>query len=241
MNKKVEKKPTVKKVAVKKPAIKKPAVKKLAIKKGMAKKVATRAVVKRASVKKQSSRSVAKNTNSSSNWFSRIAILLLVVLFGLSVSKLHQTNTQSSDTVISTQVQKLKTIFDQIHQDCGIVDFEHEQNYIDFLTVESFVGSEIGSMNLLYPKEWKGPYVQDNPTVQEQQYIILDNKSGYFIVPGDGVELANGSIVGEDFILDYETDMDQAILRDDELKSDSGVLAVQLDVGQNTLNKMFSH
>jgi hypothetical protein len=221
MNKKVEKKPAVKKAQVANSV--------------------TSAVSKKASVKKKSSKSVVKNTNSSSNWFSRIAVLLLVVLFGLSVYKLYQTNTQSSDTVISTQVQKLKTIFDQIHQDCGIVDFEHEQNYIDFLTVESFVGSEIGSMNLLYPKEWKGPYVQDNPTVQEQQYVILDNKSGYFIVPGDGVELANGSIVGEDFILDFETDMDQAILRDDELKSESGVLAVQLNVGKNTLNKLFSH
>ena len=207
-------------------------------KKVQKKSVATKKIVKKPATKRKT---VEKNIDSSPYWFSRAAIILFMLLFSISIYKLYQTNIQSSDVVISTQVQKLKTIFNQIHQDCGIIDFEHEQNHIDFLTVETFVGSEIGSMNLLYPKEWKGPYVQDNPTIQEQQYLILENKSGYFIVPGDGVELANGSIIGEDFILDYETDMEQSMLRDDELKSESGVLAVKLNIGKNTLNKIFSH
>lgn len=221
MNKKIVKasvKKVTKKVSTKKPAQK---------------------VVKKTQPKKRVSTKVVQNTESQSQWFSRVAILLFVLLFGVSVYKLYQNSSQSTDVVIATQVQKLQTIFNQIHKDCGIVDFEHEQNYIDFLTVESFVGSEIGSVNLLYPKQWKGPYVQDNPTAQEQQYIILDNESGYFIVPGDGVTLANGAVVGEDFILDYETDMEEAMTREDQLKSSSGILAAKLDVGKNTLHKMF--
>jgi len=185
-------------------------------------------------------KSIVKITESQSIWFSRGAITLFIFLFAISIYKLYQNNAHASDAVIAEQVKKLQDIFHQIHTDCGIVSFEHEKNYIDFLTVESFVSSEIGSMNLLYPKQWRGPYVQDNPTVQEQQYVVLKNKSGYFIVPGDGVHLTNGFIIGKDFILDYETDMEQAMIREDQLKSASGVLAAKLDVGKNTLMKLFS-
>ena len=178
------------------------------------------------------SKRVVKSTESQSQWFSRVAILLFVSLFGISIYKLYRTSTRSSDVIITEQVQKLKTIFDQIHKDCGIIDFEHEKNHIDFLTVKSFVGSEVGPMNLLYPRQWKGPYVQDNPTIQEEMYVILHNKSGYYIVPGDGVKLLNGKVVGTDVVLDYQTDMKQAMLQEDALKSESGVLAVKIDVGK---------
>lgn len=212
--------------------------------KAQAKKVVKKSVnkaVKKAVPRKRSVRKTAGTMESQSQWFSRGAILLFLLLSGVSVYKLYQNSVHSTDVVIATQVKDLQGIFHQIHEDCGIVDFEHEKNYIDFLTVESFVGSEIGAVNLLYPKQWKGPYLQDNPTAQEQQYVVLHNKSGYYIVPGDGVILASGVVVGKDLILDYETDMEQAMLRSDQLKSSSGVLAVKLDVGKNRLNKMFGN
>ena len=87
----------------------------------------------------------------------------------------------------------------------------------------------------------EGPYVQDNPTIQEEMYVILHNKSGYYIVPGDGVKLLNGKVVGTDVVLDYQTDMKQAMLQEDALKSESGVLAVKIDVGKNSLTKVFSN
>jgi hypothetical protein len=197
------------------------------------------AEVQKDSLSAGSGKKSKSKTEVSSQRFSVIAILLFLLLFAVSIYKLYQNSAASSDVVISGQVQKLQSIFQQIHQHCGIVDFEHERNYIDFLTIERFVGSEVGSMNLLYPKEWAGPYVEDNPTIQEKQYVVLHNKSGYFIVPDNGVKLTNGAVVGIDFVLNYETDMEQAMNSLEQLKSDSGVLAATLDVGKNTLTQIF--
>ena len=201
---------------------------------------AEEAVAKKESFKEAAPKTSTRNSGISSQRFSQAAILLFLILSVVSVYKLYQNSSASSDVVISGQVQKLQEIFQNIHKNCGIVDFEHERNYIDFLTIESFVGSEVGSMNLLYPKEWAGPYVEDNPTIQEKQYIVLRNKSGYFIVPDNGVKLTNGTVVGTDFVLDYETDMEQAMMSEDQLKSPSGILAAKLDVGKNTLTQIFS-
>ena len=203
-------------------------------------KSAEEAVAKKESFKEAVPKTSTRNSGISSQRFSQAAILLFLILSVVSVYKLYQNSSASSDVVISGQVQKLQEIFQNIHKNCGIVDFEHERNYIDFLTIESFVGSEVGSMNLLYPKEWAGPYVEDNPTIQEKQYIVLRNKSGYFIVPDNGVKLTNGTVVGTDFVLDYETDMEQAMMSEDQLKSPSGILAAKLDVGKNTLTQIFS-
>ena len=203
-------------------------------------KSAEEAVAKKESFKEAVPKTSTRNSGISSQRFSQAAILLFLILSVVSVYKLYQNSSASSDVVISGQVQKLQEIFQNIHKNCGIVDFEHERNYIDFLTIESFVGSEVGSMNLLYPKEWAGPYVEDNPTIQEKQYIVLRNKSGYFIVPDNGVKLTNGTVVGTDFVLDYETDMEQAMMSEDQLKSPSGTLAAKLDVGKNTLTQIFS-
>ena len=70
-----------------------------------------------------------------------------------------------------------------------------------FLTnpVKSFEGSEVGSLNLAYPKKWQGPYLGDNPTFQGKAYQIIRTKNGYFVTPGDGIMLPNGLVIGRDF------------------------------------------
>lgn len=111
------------------------------------------------------------------------------------------------DNVIADDIQKLHTIFDEIDQNCQILGFEHEKNYVDFLNVIKFAGSEVGSMNLIYPEHWKGPYLKDNPTAQEKYYQIVETKKGYYIAPGDGVKLANGKVIGKDIILNKNSDI----------------------------------
>lgn len=117
------------------------------------------------------------------------------------------------DQVIHEHITELHDIFTRIDADCHILHFDHQKNYIDFLNVVKFVGSEVGSMNLAYPDKWKGPYLQDNPTMQEKQYQIVRTHKGYYIVPGEGVELCNGKIIGKDIIFDEKADID-AMLKD---------------------------
>lgn len=171
---------------------------------------------------------------------SFIAGSLLLILFGISVFVLWKQAKSSTDVVIAQDVAQLQKIFEDIHRDCGIVDFEHTKNYIDFLTVKEFVGSEVGAMNLLHPTNWKGPYVQNNPTIQEKEYIILRTEKGYFIVPGEGVALGNGKIVGKDFGLNENADVQKWLGDHNKLYSQFGALGAKIEVGVGPIRQVLS-
>ncbi len=164
--------------------------------------------------------------------FSREMRLGIAVVFGLlffvTLVRFYTVGQTLTSALIAEDVQRLADIFRTIDATVGIEDFEHDKNYIDFLTIKTFVGSEVGSMNLRYPEKWQGPYLEDNPTMQEKIYSVMKNRQGWFIVPGDGVELSNGKVVGKDLVLDKNTDM-LALLRDPEALVYNGkALAAQI-------------
>jgi hypothetical protein len=137
--------------------------------------------------------------------------------------------------VILEDLGKLKIIFDRINSDCGILGFEHEKNYIDFLTVKSFVSSEIGAMNLIMPEKWQGPYVQENPSLQSKKYEIVKTKKGYYIMPGAGVQLSNGKIMGSDIIITPATDIDALLRQEDGLVYQGNPLVAEVSMHKKTL------
>lgn len=118
---------------------------------------------------------------------------------------------QQVDEIIAYDVSLIAKTLMQIDQDCTILSFEHEKNFIDFLNVISFYGSEVGPINLAHPENWRGPYLEDNPTMQEKYYQVLDTKDGYYVVPGPGVQLSNGLVIGENVQLDRTTNIQQMI------------------------------
>jgi hypothetical protein len=140
---------------------------------------------------------------------------------------------QLNDLLIAQDIQKLVQIFKQIDETCEIIDFDHQKNLIDFLNVGSFSGSEVGSMNLKYPEKWQGPYVEENPTMQEQPYMIVKTKKGLFIVPGEGVKLANGKVIGKDIILTPETDIEKLMSDKKALLFNNQSLATRLILKKN--------
>lgn len=140
-----------------------------------------------------------------------LTVLLFLTLVGISVVGIYFGSKQQSSQIISGDIQQLVTIFKRIHSDCKIIDFDYQKNRINFLNVISFMGSEVGPMNLSHPENWQGPYLEDNPTIQEKEYIIVDTNKGYFITPDDGVVLPNGKTIGKDIILDKESDIAKMI------------------------------
>lgn len=162
-------------------------------------------------------------------FFSAVLLLLLLVL---SLATYWRQTATYRDNLIAEHIRILSDVFKKIDEQCGIIDFEHQRNYIDFLTVESFVGSEIGSMNLRYPQHWQGPYLDDNPTIQEKYYEIRSTHKGYFIVPGEGVELTNGKVIGKDIIFTKDSDIEEFI-KEGILKNNERALAAKISVTGN--------
>lgn len=137
------------------------------------------------------------------NWtpISYIICAVLVILFVISIGAFWWQGRHYQTTLMVQHLNQLAAIFKDIEATAGIVNFDHQINYIDFLNVKKFKGSTLGSMNLRYPDRWRGPYVTKNPTIQEQYYQIVESNQGYFITPGNGVRLANGKTVGTDIDL----------------------------------------
>lgn len=136
-----------------------------------------------------------------------LAFAVILVFVGLSIKESFYHERQISGTVIANDVQKLQKIFEDIHKTCRILSFDYPKNPINFLNVQTFTSSEVGSMNLAHPKKWQGPYVEDNLEVQGIAYQVVRTKKGYFITPGDGVTLPNGKKVGSDIPIDENTDI----------------------------------
>jgi hypothetical protein len=164
--------------------------------------------------------------------YAFLASVIFGFLFLLAVGQLLYQARTIADHVIADDIQRLGKIFATINDECKITGFEHQKNDIDFLNVEKFTGSKIGPMNLAAPQHWHGPYMKENPTVQEKPYQIVRTMKGYYITPGQGVQLSNKKVIGKDIILDENVDMD-ALLQDPQALQFKGKpLAVHISVNE---------
>lgn len=147
-------------------------------------------------------------------WVSVLVGLGLVGLFGYTVYFFWFQGKHEINEFIAADTSHLTEMLQQIDQQCEIMSFDQEKSYINFLNVGCFEGSEVGPMNLAYPQKWEGPYLKDNPTLQGFYYYVLKNKNGYYVVPGDGVKLSNGKVLGKDIVIAAETDIEQLLKRE---------------------------
>ena len=140
---------------------------------------------------------------------SAIIIGLLIVSF---INFFYRSDVVSG-TIITQEVKRLSDVFKTIHEQCTILGFDSQQNIINFLNVTSFSGSEVGPMNLARPDKWQGPYMDENPTIQSKEFMVVKTHDGLFITPGNGVRLPNGKVIGKDVILSEDADI-AALMKD---------------------------
>lgn len=157
---------------------------------------------------------------------------LLVVTF---VNYFYRSDVVSS-TIITQEVKRLTDIFQKIHEDCTISGFDNQQNIINFLNVGTFTGSEVGPMNLARPDKWQGPYLDENPTIQSKEFMVVKTDSGLFITPGNGVRLPNGKVVGKDVVLSKDADIAAMMQDSNALRFKDRALAQKLILSSSRIN-----
>lgn len=128
-------------------------------------------------------------------------LFILTIFYSLYNQKL------SLDHLIRRDVARISLALKKIDQDADITSFEHVKNHVNFLNVVDFVGSEVGPMNLKKPKGWQGPYMNDNPTMHEQYYLVVNLDGKYYITPGEGVKISSGQRIGKQIHLNNEADI----------------------------------
>ena len=57
--------------------------------------------------------------------------------------------------------------------------------------------------------------MENNPSIQGKEYLLVRTKKGYFVTPGEGVKLPNKKVVGVDIKLDENADID-AMMKDEK-------------------------
>lgn len=155
--------------------------------------------------------------------FSLLTIVVIALLVGITIFNGRSIIKRDVGEFIAQDIARLATIFEDINRTAGILSFDHQKNRIDFLNIkkDGFVGSELGSMNLIHPDKWQGPYEKEMPRIQEEDYMIVRTQQGYFITPGDGVKLPNGKIIDTDIILDENADIEY-MMHDEQMLSYHG-------------------
>lgn len=134
-----------------------------------------------------------------------------------------------NDELIAQHIQTLKDIFYTINKECKIIAFRYKKNIIDFLNVKSFMSNIVGPMSIKYRDKWQGPYLDNNLSIRNIFYQIIKTKKGYYILPGDGVQLSNGKIIGKTLVINKCTDIDLLLSDSNDLNINKKPMAAKLD------------
>lgn len=172
---------------------------------------------------------ISKINKISKRYFIVFSVTFFIGLISLFVWRNFQSRPHLTAVLINKDISRILDALSKIDRDCSILDVEGNKNAIDFLSVEKFSGSEVGPFNLAYPKNWKGPYIKQNPALQGISYEIVTAKDGIFVVPGNGVYLPTGLTIGKDFKIDKDSLILQMIKKGGELNFDGRPLAVKID------------
>lgn len=175
---------------------------------------------------------MTRHKNKLFRWYPILAIAVIVGLITFSIVTFRARKARDKGVMLATDISRLACIFQQIDATAGIAGFDFAKNEINFLNIkkDGFVGSEVGSMNLIRPARWEGPYVTEVSSLQEQNYMIARTKQGYFIAPRDGVQLPNGKVIGKDIILDENADI-ESMMQDNSLLAHNGApLAAKINI-----------
>lgn len=131
--------------------------------------------------------------------------------------------------LVHQEVEQVAQLLARIDADCNVLSIRSGCNKIDFLNVISFAGSQVGPLNLMHPKKWRGPYINDNPVFDGKLYELAETIHGYFVVPGLGARLPNGLVMGKDIILRPTTNIPAMVQPGGALHHDGYAFAHKLE------------
>lgn len=140
-------------------------------------------------------------------YFTLLSVSFLSLLTLIFFGRMFYNKPVFLASIIKDDLLLLNRALNQIDKECNILTIRNDNAVIDFLTVQKFVGSTIGCLNLAYPERWKGPYLQRTPTYQTKPYQLIKARDGLFVIPGNGVQLPNGLTVGKDIIINETTNV----------------------------------
>lgn len=160
--------------------------------------------------------------------FPLVGIFILLALVVIGVHGIIKKNPEMMAAKIHKDLQQLLMVFEKINKDCSILAIDNTVATIDFLTIEKPLGVEVGCLTLAYPEKWQGQYLKKNLKYQDFYYQIIQAHDGLYIVPGNGAQLPNGFIMGQDIEITKNTDLHELLKPGGMLTYGKNVFAIVL-------------
>jgi hypothetical protein len=161
-------------------------------------------------------------------YFPVVSTLFFAVIILVFAIRIFYSRPRIIASIIEDDVKLVTLVLEKIDAKCNILNIEDDYNEVNFLNVASFKGSQVGPINLAYPDRWEGPYLRVNPTIQKKFYEIVRAKDGYFVMPGKGVRLPHGLVMGEDIKITSETAVRPMLERESPLLYEGRFFAAKL-------------
>ena len=80
-----------------------------------------------------------------------LAVTLFCIFIIIAIFNTFVSTKEYEVDIIERDVTQLADAIKHIEKDCKILSFESQKNSINFLNVQSFVGSKVGPVNLKHP------------------------------------------------------------------------------------------
>lgn len=133
-------------------------------------------------------------------------------------------------SAVQTDLHRIGAAIRQLDTDCYITDMRVGLHPVSILTRHTLNEGPL-YLNLQHPKKWKGPYLHRIPTLQDKPYQLLKTNTGLFVVPGEGVKLPSGLVIGEDIEWRADTDVNALAASGGSLFYKSGPIAYEVAYG----------
>ncbi len=158
-------------------------------------------------------------------YFMYVSVTVMTAIVGLYIVSSFYERPYYIAQIMQNDLDTLLTILNKIDNECDILHIKNNHVVLDFFTVKNFAGSEIGGINLAYPQNWSGPYMTQNPVLQQCYYELIVAQDGAFVVPGNGATLPNGKIMGKDIVLNTGSTVGQYLDKQGALYWEGSLLA----------------
>jgi hypothetical protein len=141
-------------------------------------------------------------------YFTIFSASLLTILLFIFIFRIINEKPYHLAAIIKSDLDQIEKALTEIDTQCDILQLTSDRVPVDFLNIIKFEGSTVCGINLAFSNRWKGPYLKRNPMLQGKFYELIKTKYGYYLIPGNKVTLPNGYIVGKDFSIDTNTQID---------------------------------
>ena len=136
-----------------------------------------------------------------------IGSFMVLMMLGFCTAHFVIRVPQWHERQVHKDLQHIARAVTAMDKDCRIVDMRVGIHLLTPLTQKLVSEHELSNTVFKYPENWRGAYLAKMPLIQGKPYQLLKTDKGLFVVPGSGVVLPNGMMVGRDIIWQAQTDV----------------------------------